>query len=343
MVKDSVFRILIVAPSWVGDAVLSQPLLMRLKQRFPDAPVDVLAPGWVLPLYRRMPEVADTIESPFAHGQLAPGALLRLARALRRRRYARAYVLPNSLKSALLPWLARIPERVGFVGEMRYGLLTDARRLDGNRLPKMVQRFAHLADPSGAPPPPALPEPRLAARAHEARAVCARLGLSEPERLACFCPGAEYGPAKRWPAEHFAALAQRLHLRGWAVWLLGSKKDAAIGAQIARIAGGSVRDLTGATGLDEAVVLLSLADLVISNDSGLMHVAAALGRPLVALYGSSSPDFTPPLSARARIARLPLPCSPCFERVCPLGHFDCMMRLTPDRILEEVRRLRPDA
>jgi len=341
--KDSVSRILIVAPSWIGDAVLSQPLLMRLKQRFPDDPIDVLAPGWVLPLYRRMREVADTIESPFAHGRLALGARLRLARALRQRRYARAYVLPNSLKSALLPWLARIPQRVGFVGEMRYGLLTDARRLDENRLPRMVQRFAHLADSSGVPPPEALPEPRLAVGADEARAVCARLGLTEPARLACFCPGAEYGPAKRWPPQHFAALAQRLVPRGWAVWLLGSKKDAAIGARIAQIAGGGVRDLTGATSLDDAVVLLSRAELVVSNDSGLMHVAAALERPLVALYGSSSPDFTPPLSSQARIARLPLPCSPCFERVCPLGHFDCMMRLTPDRILEEIRRLRPDA
>ncbi|MGH8630196.1 MAG: lipopolysaccharide heptosyltransferase II, partial [Burkholderiales bacterium] len=290
-------------------------------------------------VYRRMPQVADTIESPLRHGQLAIGARLRLARAIRQACYDQAFVLPNSFKSALVPWLAGVARRTGFVGELRYGLLTDARRLDEKHLPRMVERFAHLAGHRNQPLPDPVPRPTLRVTAPEVDAVLGAKGLARPARLACFCPGAEYGPAKRWPARYFAKLAQQLSRDGFDVWLLGSNKDAAIGAEIAQHAAGAVRDLTGKTSLDEAVVLLSIADQVVTNDSGLMHVAAALDRPLVAIYGSSSPDFTPPLSERARIVRLGIACSPCFERVCPLGHFDCMMRLDPERIAREIRSL----
>jgi len=337
-VNSSGARILIIAPSWVGDAVLSQPLLALLKVQDPDARIDVLAPGWVLPVYRRMPEVTDTIDSPFKHGQLGIGARLRLARQIRQARYDRAFVLPNSFKSALVPWLAGIPGRIGFLGELRYGLLTDARRPDDKRLPRMVERFAHLAGGSEHPLPSPLPRPALQVGAPEVDAVLAAKGLARPDRLACFCPGAEYGPAKRWPPRYFAQLAQQLSCDGFDIWLLGSSKDAAAGAEIVRHAAGTVLDLTGKTSLDEALVLLSIADQVVTNDSGLMHVAAALDRPLVAIYGSSSPDFTPPLSDRARVVRLGIACSPCFERVCPLGHFDCMMRLDPERVLREIRQ-----
>lgn len=335
-VSDS--KILIVAPAWVGDAVLSQPLLALLKAKNPATRIDVLAPAWVLPVYRRMPEVGGTIESPFGHGQLALGERLRLARRLRQAGYDRAFVLPNSFKSALVPWLAAIARRTGFVGELRCGLLNDARRLDAKRLPRMVERFAHLAGEAAEPFPAALPRPVLRVTAQEVDSVLAAKGLVRPSRLACFCPGAEYGPAKRWPARYFAQLAQQLSHEGFEVWLLGSAKDAPVSAEIARFAAGAVRDLTGKTSLDEAVVLLSIAHRVVTNDSGLMHVAAALDRPLVAIYGSSSPDFTPPLSDRARVARLGIACSPCFERVCPLGHFDCMMRLEPHQVLQEVRK-----
>jgi heptosyltransferase-2 len=330
-------KILIIAPSWVGDAVLSQPLLALLRAKHPAARIDVLAPAWVLPVYRRMPQVADTIASPFRHGELAITARLRLAGAIRQARYDQAFILPNSFKSALVPWLAGIARRTGFVGELRYGLLTDPRPLDEEGLPRMVQRFAHLAVGRNEPLPQPLPRPALRVSALEAEAVLAAKGLARPARLACFCPGAEYGPAKRWPARYFAQLAQLLAREGYTVWLLGSNKDAAIGAEIAQQAAGAARDLTGKTSLDEAIVLLSIADQVVTNDSGLMHVAAALDRPLVAIYGSSSPEFTPPLSDRARIARLGIACSPCFERVCPLGHFDCMMRLEPERIAREIR------
>ncbi|MEX0959733.1 MAG: lipopolysaccharide heptosyltransferase II [Burkholderiales bacterium] len=338
--KNATNRILIVAPSWVGDAVLSQPLLARIKAKQPDAQIDVLAPAWVLPMYRRMPEVADTLENPFNHGELALSRRAALGRDLRTRGYAAAYVLPNSLKSALVPFFARIPRRVGFVGELRYGLLTDARRLDKDSLPLMVERFAWLAENDAASPlPRPVESPALAVGGDEAAAVFSRLCASRPQRLACFCPGAEYGPAKRWPVEYFAGLAESLADEGYQVWLLGSRKDAAIGAQITDAGGAGVRNVCGETSLDDAIVLLSAADLVVTNDSGLMHVAAALRRPTVAIYGSSSPQFTPPLSATARVVKLDLPCSPCFRRVCPLGHFNCMMQLPPQRILQEVHHL----
>jgi heptosyltransferase-2 len=330
-------RILIVAPSWVGDAVLSQPLLSLLKSRQPQASIEVFGPAWVLPVYRRMPEVTQTIENPFAHGELALGKRWRLGRRLRSR-YSHAFVLPNSLKSALVPFFAGIPRRTGFVGEMRYGLLNEARRLDEARLPLMVERFAHLAGMSDEPLPKPLPRPRLHVGPREVESVIAGKALPRPQRLACFCPGAEYGPAKRWPAQHFARLARALLEQGWQVWLLGSAKDAEAGREIAQQADGVV-DITGKTSLDEAVILISAASLVVTNDSGLMHVAAALDRPLVALYGSSSPRFTPPLSPNARILRLGLPCSPCFQRVCPLGHFNCMMQLVPERVLREIDQI----
>jgi heptosyltransferase-2 len=331
-------KILVVAPSWVGDALLSQPLLTLVKRREPDASIDVLGPAWALPIYRRMPEVAGTLPSPFGHGELRLRERRRLGVELRAAGYGQAYVLPNSFKSALVPAFARIPRRTGFVGEMRQWLLTDARRLDEKALPLMVERFASLALEKGGPLPRPLPAPALEVAPGEHAATVQRLGLSRAGPLACLCPGAEYGPAKRWPPGHFGALAAKLAASGHTVWVIGSAKEEAIGREVAEASGGAAVNLCGRTSLDDAVVLLSGADIVVSNDSGLMHVAAALGRPLVALYGSSSPGFTPPLSPAARIVTLGLECSPCFARVCPLGHFNCMMRLDPDRVLNEARR-----
>ena len=331
-------RILIVAPSWVGDALLSQPLLTLLKQRDPGSTIDVLGPGWALPIFRRMPEVNETIESPFAHGELALRKRLKTGRSVRARHYDRAYVLPNSFKSALVPLFARIPERIGFVGEARHWLLTDARLLDERALPLMVQRFAHLAAPRGSALDAALPNPRLQVEPAERDHLMAQLGLVRPPHLICFCPGAEYGPAKRWPPHYFGELAAALHAEGSTVWIVGSSKERDMGEAIRERSAGVAVNLCGSTTLDQALVVLSGADLVVTNDSGLMHVAAALDRPMVALYGSSSPAFTPPLSRRAQILKLDVPCSPCFERTCPLGHFDCMMKLMPARVLAEIHR-----
>jgi heptosyltransferase-2 len=282
-----------------------------------------------------MPEVASVHDLPFAHGELALGRRYALARGLAPRGYTQAIVLPNSFKSALIPFVARIPIRTGFVGEARYGLLNDARKLDRAALPLMVERFAVLADDAGAPVRPLAPLALTVDRAAR-DATLARLGLSATPRVAMLCPGAEYGPAKRWPAEYFGELARRLAADGWQVWIAGSSKDAAIGKAIIEAGGGAGVNLCGRTTLAEAIDLMSCAGCVISNDSGLMHVAAALDRPLTALYGSSSPAFTPPLSAHARIVKIDIACSPCFKRECPLGHFNCMRQLTPDAVWREL-------
>ena len=332
-------RVLVVGPSWIGDAVLSHPLLVRLKERDPEGRIDVLAPPWALPVYRRMPEVAEAIANPFGHGDLRLGERRRFAKALPR--YDRAVVLPNTIKSALIPWHAGIPVRTGYRGEMRYGLVNDLRALDERALPSIAERYAALAQPAGEALARPVPRPRLAIDEAARRATASKYRLDTSRPVAALAPGAEYGPAKRWPARHFAALACTLIDRGESVWLLGSDKDAPITAQVDAGTGGRCVDLAGRTSLDEAIDLLSLASRVVTNDSGLMHVAAALDRPMAAIFGSSSPAFTPPLSPRAKVVTLKLDCSPCFQRVCPLGHTRCLETLEPALVLEALEGQSP--
>ncbi|MBI5917880.1 MAG: lipopolysaccharide heptosyltransferase II [Nitrosomonadales bacterium] len=332
-------KILVIAPSWVGDCMLMQPMLQRLKQRHPTAPLDVLAPPWTEKLLRLMPEVSDVIINPFPHGALQLGARRALGKSLRANGYDQAIVLPNSLKSALVAFFAGIPLRTGFVGESRYFLLNDARKLDKSKLPLMVERFAYLAEARGGDIQRPIPAPHLAVDPALRQATLNKHGLALAQPVAVFCPGAEYGPAKRWPEEYFAELAQTLQQRGYAVWLLGSPKDRAVADKIEQLSGGNCRNLCGTTDLAEAIALLSCADFVVSNDSGLMHLAAALDRKLVAIFGSSSPQFTPPLSAQAEVIQLDLPCIPCFKRECPLEHFNCMKQLTPAKIAPHIPTL----
>ena len=329
-------RILVIAPNWVGDTVMAQPLLARIKQRDPEATIDVFAPHWVAPVARRMKEVNEVIPHALRHGKLQFGERLKAARHLRKRAYQQAIVLPNSLKSALIPWFARISQRTGFTGEMRRGLLNDVRRLNTERYPLMVERYALLADAADRPLAQPLSPPHLRVDVQARDATLARLKLSLQTPIVALCPGAEYGPAKRWPVAHFATLVRDLAERGFQIWLIGSAKDHALGTAIASASVERCHNLCGATDLEEAIDLLSCAQAVVSNDSGLMHIAAALDKPLLALYGSSSPGFTPPLSARARVVSLELSCSPCFKRECPLGHFNCMQQLSPERVAHEL-------
>ncbi len=332
-------RVLVIAPSWVGDAILSEPLIARLRETAVTARVDVVAPPWCGPVYARMRGVGRVIEAAAGHGSFALSARRRLGRELRKARYTHAYVLPNTWKSALVPWFARVPARIGFVGEARYGLLTDARRLDARAMPPLVTRYASLAMPRGTPAAAPTAPVLVPDRANLAAAVAA-LALERDRPVAVLCPGAEFGPAKRWPVEHFAALGRMLADDGYAIWILGSPNDRPIAAALVAALGSAVpgvADLTGRTDLGSAIDLLSAATLVVSNDSGLMHAAAAVGARLVALFGSSSPAYTPPLSPTARIARIDIACSPCFKRECPLGHFKCMRELTPQLVYNLAR------
>ena len=329
-------KILIVAPNWIGDALLAQPLFARLRTTQPGVAIDALAPSWTAPVLRRMPEIDGVIDAPFGHGELKLAERLRLAKSLHPRGYDEAIVLPNTFKSALIPFFARIPVRRGFVGELRYGLLNRVHRLDEKALPLMAERYASLAEKPGTPPQRPLPEVRLRVDEANLESALTRLGLSRAKAVVAFCPGAEYGPSKRWPARYFVELAKKLSAQGRAVWLFGSDKDREIGAEIVRSSGGAAVNLCGKTDLASAIDLLSLAEVVVSNDSGLMHVAAAVGRRVVALYGSSSPEHTPPLSRTYHIVRTGIDCSPCYARECPLGHFKCMIDLAPARVLEEI-------
>jgi heptosyltransferase-2 len=336
-------KVLIVAPNWIGDALLAQPLLARLKKKLPGVVIDALAPEWTAPVLRRMPEIGEVIDAPFGHGELKLFARWRLGRDLRRRSYDEAIVLPNTFKSALIPFFAEIPLRAGFVGEWRYGFLNLIHKLDARRLPLMAERYAQLAEKPGAPPMRPLPEVRL--RIDQANLLVAlnRLGLSRAKPVVAFCPGAEYGPSKRWPTRHFGSLARKLGAQGYAVWLFGSEKDRDIGEEIVASSEGAAVSLCGRTDLASATDLLSLAGVVVSNDSGLMHIAAGVGRPVVALYGSSSPEHTPPLARGFRIVRTGIECSPCFARECPLGHFKCMNELLPERVMAEIAAVRDPA
>jgi heptosyltransferase-2 len=319
--------------------VMAQSLLRHLTRVRPGIAIDVLAPDWSRPLLERMPEVRDALAMPFGHGELQLARRYRIGAALRSRGYVRAIVLPNSLKSALVPFWARIPVRTGYRGEQRWGLLNDLRRLDPSRLPSTVERFVALGLERDEALPRPLPLPVLKTTPEGVSAALERLGLERPRgALLGICPGAEYGPAKRWPAQHFAELARRLRERGWEIWLFGSARDAQAAHEIRQAVGEGCVDLSARTTLAEAIDLLSLTRVVVTNDSGLMHVAAALGRPVVAVYGSSDPGFTPPLSQRATVVSLGLSCSPCFRRDCPLGHTRCLRDLGPERVLGPVLR-----
>lgn len=326
--------ILVVGPAWVGDMVMAQSLFMTLKLRWPDSRIDLLVPPWGAPLLTRMPEVSEVIELPLGHGQFKPLTRLKIGRRLARRRYDQAIVLPRSWKSALVPFAAGIPQRTGYRGEWRHGLLNDIRPLDKHLLTQTVQRFVALGLAPGAAKPPYVPQPALQVDKRNQAMLIRRLGLELDvgRGAVALAPGAEYGPAKQWPPEYFRGLAKRLIADGKAVWVLGSPKERALGERICRGVSGPIRNLCGQTSLTDTVDLFALCRRLVTNDSGLMHVGAAAGTELVALYGSSSPGYTPPLSAHADVVYLRLHCSPCFQRVCPLGHNNCLRQISVDDV-----------
>lgn len=317
---------------------MAQGLYKALASRQPGIAIDVLAPAWSAGVLGRMPEVAEVLASPFGHGQFDWAGRRRLAADLRSRNYDRAIVLPNSWKSALVPFLAGIPRRTGYLGEFRYGLLNDVRRLNKMAIPRLVDRYCALAQPPGEVDG-ACPAPRLRVDGQAQASALRRLGLALDRPVLALCPGAEFGPAKRWPEVHYAAVARDRLEAGWQVWLFGSAKDHAITQVVQGLSGGRCVDLAGRTTLEEAVDLLACARCVVTNDSGLMHLAAAVEVPVIAVYGSTDPGYTPPLSGQARVLRLDLRCSPCFKRKCPLGHLDCLNKLGPEQVLEAMARV----
>ena len=323
-------KTLVIGPAWVGDMVMSQSLFRLLRQRDPDAVIDVVAPPWSAPLIERMQEVRRAIPLAAGHGQLALGTRWQLSRRLRGEAYGRAIVLPRSFKSALVPFFAGIPRRTGFGAEGRRILLTDPRVLDRAALDQTVKRLLALGLEPGEPLPDPSP-PALRIEERNRAALLERFGIGRAGAVALM-PGAAYGPAKQWPTEYFAELARLLAADGREIWVLGSAGERGLGAAIHAAAPDRVHNLCGQTRLEDTVDLLSCARAAVTNDSGLMHVAAAAGTHVVAIYGSSSPQFTPPLTPRKTQFYLGLQCSPCFQRECPLGHLNCLRQIGPGEV-----------
>ncbi|WP_099117382.1 ADP-heptose--LPS heptosyltransferase RfaF [Xenorhabdus ishibashii] len=342
-------KILVLGPSWVGDMMMSQSLYRTLKDLYPNAEIDVMAPAWCRPLLAKMPEVHQALAMPLGHGALALGERRRLGLALRENRYDRAYVLPNSFKSALVPFFANIPLRTGWRGEMRYGLLNDIRVLNKNAFPLMVQRYVALAYEgknmrSADDLPQPLLWPRLSINDEDIAESTSAFNISDHRPIIGFCPGAEFGPAKRWPHYHYAALAEQLITqKGYQILLFGSDKDHQAGEDIRALLSDDAREdclnLAGKTSLEQAVNVIAACDAIVTNDSGLMHVAAALNRPLVALYGPSSPDFTPPLSSKAEVIRLITGYHKIRKGDSDGGYHQSLIDIQPERVLSSLEKL----
>jgi heptosyltransferase-2 len=334
----SIEKILILGPAWVGDMVLAQSLFKTLKSNNPDCIIDVAAPAWTLPLLERMPEISGKIPLPFKHGEFAFFERIRFGKSLKNKGYTQAIILTNSFKSALLPWAADIKQRTSYLGELRYGLINDIRSLDKTKLKKTVERFVALGLQKNQALPHTLAIPTLTSNRNNALDILNKLGETLPStKILGLCPGAEYGEAKRWPAEYYAEVAKTALDKGWQVWLFGSNKDIQVTSTIDQQTQNRCLNLGGKTKLDEAIDLMALCNTIISNDSGLMHVAAALDKKLIAIYGSSDPHHTPPMHPNAVIEYLGLKCSPCFKRECPLNHLNCLKQLSPTYITKTIQ------
>jgi heptosyltransferase-2 len=338
-------RTLIISPNWIGDAVMAQPLLRSLKEAHPERAIDVLAPPFLAAVWRAMPQVDTVIEASFQRGALQLKARWLMARQLRQRGYDAAYVLPNTVKFALIPWLAGIRKRVGYLGEQRYGMLNVIHYDDKQKPRGMVAFYAALAEPPSRIAPVDVLRPELRVTATESEQVMQELGLSPQRRLVVFAPGAEFGSAKRWPAAYFGSLAQRVRAAAGQhepaqIVLLGSAKDRPVAAEITGWTP-AVIDLTGATTLAQAIALIARADAVVSNDSGLLHIASGLNRPVLALYGPTDPAHAPPFSDVATSLYLGLSCAPCRQRECPLQHHKCMRDMLPEQVWHALQPMLP--
>lgn len=339
-------KILIIGPSWVGDMVMSQSLYISLKQQFPHATIDVMAPAWCRPILERMPEVNQALEMPIGHGSFNLKGRFQLGRKLRNSGYTHAYILPNSAKSALIPIFAGISSRTGWKGESRYGLLNDIRT-NKKDFGLMVERYCALAYPKesmiNSQSLNNIPYPSLEVNHDAQQASIQKLHLDSQRPVIGMCPGAEFGPSKRWPEKYFATVANKMIEQGYQVWLFGSEKDNQVTSLIHEKINGNVHthcyNLAGKTNLIEALDLLANCEIVVSNDSGLMHIAAAVGCKVVAVYGSTSPDYTPPLSNTVEIIHTDIDCRPCFKRECPYSHQKCLTELYPQQVINAIEVL----
>lgn len=357
-----------IAPAWVGDLVMSQTLFKLLRDKYGNALIlDVFASGFLAGLIARMPEVNEIIVNPFLHGKFELMKRIRVGLNLRSKHYDEVFILPNSFKSAITPFFAGIKRRTAFVGEFRYALLNNIYKLDKEKLPLMIDRFCALANNGNKVA--AIKWPELTVNLANQKKILEKFQLNPNKPIIAFCPAAEYGPAKRWPTNHFAKLANLLLERGYQIMILGSNKDTEISKEIIKLANKpsddvlhhndytpresikavglgarfttvknslAIFDLCGKTVLADTIDLLAGSSYVVTNDSGLMHIACAVQSQVIAVYGSTSPGFTPPLNDKAQILQIKLECSPCFQRTCRFGHYNCLKYITPEMVLAQI-------
>lgn len=334
-------KVLVIAPSWVGDAVMSQSLLKYLKKVHNNSKIDIFAHKHLFGLFQRMPEVNNIIINPFVHGSIDIIRRITIGYELKKNNYDEVYVLPNTYKSALIIFFASIKKRLGFVGEFRYGILNKVFKLNENELPLMVDRFCALAN--NGKKVLNIEYPSLELNIDNQNKLKNQFNISTNAKLIIMCPSAEYGPSKRWPIEYFAKLANNLVQKGFSVLLLGSNKDDPLVNQILSLIEANSIDkiinACGKTNLADCVDLLSLGSIAITNDTGLMHIASAVNTSVIAIYGSTTPKFTPPLSKKAHILKMDISCSPCFQRTCKFGHYHCLKFVTPEMVYEKINSI----
>lgn len=324
--------------------VMVQSLFIALKRQNPDTAIDVVAPTWSAPVLARMPEVRQVVIVNLQHGKLQLAERYRVGKSLRGE-YDRAIILPRTFKSALIPFFARIPKRTAYRGEMRYGIVNDIRELDTNVTYKAVEKYLQLGLASDQSKKeklkqtPKIFHPQLIVDNEKRHQAAKKFAIDESTPAIAFMPGAEFGPTKQWPGKYFGELATRFKQQGYKVYVFGSPKDESIGEEIVQASNGDAINLCGQTSLEEVVDLLSLVKVAITNDSGLMHIAAAVGRPVVAIYGAITPKYTPPLTDKAEIQYLGLECSPCWKKQCPYGHYNCLNNIEVEKVYASAQKL----
>ena len=336
-------KILVVGPSWVGDSVMAQTLYKRIKKELPSSQIDVMSPHWSLALLERMPEVCKKIVSPFSHGETKLFERYKLGQGLKKENYDRAIILTNSLKSSLIPYFARIGVRTGWLGEFRYGLINDIRSSKKLKKSLMVEKFAALSLYEENYSIENLTFPELEINFANQRNFLEEFSLDYSKNTMAICPGAEFGPSKRWPAEYYAEIAKFYVNKGWNVLCIGSKNDEDIGIEIGSLnnlrSNESFINLIGKTSLQDAIDILAFTEKVVTNDSGLMHIAAAVKTPLVALYGPSSPEYTPPLISKKKILRK----TQGYEKVRygsnEKGYHQSLLDIKPEEVLDALEAL----
>ena len=336
-------KILVVGPSWVGDSVMAQTLYKRIKKELPSSQIDVISPHWSLALLERMPEVCKKIVSPFSHGETKLFERYKLGQGLKKENYDRAIILTNSLKSSLIPYFARIGVRTGWLGEFRYGLINDIRSSKKLKKSLMVEKFAALSLYEENYSIENLTFPELEINFANQRNFLEEFSIDYSKNTMAICPGAEFGPSKRWPAEYYAEIAKFYVNEGWNVLCIGSKNDEDIGMGIGSLnnlrSNESFINLIGKTSLQDAIDILAFTEKVVTNDSGLMHIAAAVKTPLVALYGPSSPEYTPPLISKKKILRK----TQGYEKVRygsnEKGYHQSLLDIKPEEVLDALEAL----